>query len=56
MAGEIGGGLDGNPRQSSTFFIASGGFLAHKILIGPPQESHFRPSNPKTRFMSSAQL
>jgi hypothetical protein len=31
-AGEIGGGLEGNPRQSRIFFIASGGLMAHTCL------------------------
>jgi hypothetical protein len=42
-----GGGLDGDPRQSSIFLIASGGLTAHRIRIRPPQESHSKTSNPK---------
>jgi len=32
-AAEMGGGLEGNPRQSRILLIASGGLIAHKILI-----------------------
>ena len=38
----IGEDLDGRPRQSGIFLIASGGLIAHKILIRPPQESHLK--------------
>jgi hypothetical protein len=55
-AGEMGGGLDGNPGQSNIFFIASGGLIAHTILIPPPQHSHLKTSNSQTRFINSAQL
>ena len=54
-AGEIGGGLEARPRQSRIFGIASGGFIAHRILIRPPQRSHLSTSTEKTLFKSSAQ-
>jgi len=33
LRGEIGGGLEGNPRQSRIFPIASGGLMAHVSLL-----------------------
>jgi hypothetical protein len=45
--------LAGFRRQAKAienFFIASGGLIAHKIRILPPQASHFRTSKPKTRL------
>jgi hypothetical protein len=55
MAGDIGGGFDGNPRHSKIFLIASGGLMAQRIRIRPPQALQFKTSNPKTRFINSAQ-
>jgi hypothetical protein len=43
-------GHDGNPRQSRIFLIAPGGLMPHKILIRPPQESHFKTSSPNNSF------
>jgi integrase/recombinase XerD len=37
IAADIGGGLDGMPRQSRIFSMASGGCMAQRILILPPQ-------------------
>jgi hypothetical protein len=47
-AEEIGEGLDGKPRQSRIFFIASGGLIAHKIRIRPPQRSLFNTEQTRT--------
>jgi hypothetical protein len=52
MAAEIGGGLDGSPMQSRIFLIASGGLIAHSILIRLPQESHFKTSKSKDRLIA----
>jgi nucleoside-diphosphate-sugar epimerase len=49
-------GLHPGGVRTRILFIASGGLMAHRILIRLPQRSHFKTSKPKTRFMSSAQL
>ena len=46
-------GLEDNSRQSKIFFIASGGLMAHKILIRPPQRSHFKTSKLKRIILFS---
>ena len=48
-AGKTGGGLEGRPRQSIIFRIASGGFTAQRIRIRPPHSGHFKTSNSNTR-------
>jgi hypothetical protein len=35
MAGEIGGGFDGMPRQSKIFFIASGTYVISAVMLSP---------------------
>jgi len=42
-AGDIGGGRDGNPRQSNIFRITSGGLTAQRILIVLPHLLHLLP-------------
>ena len=52
-AGEIGGALEGSPRHFKIAWIASGEFMAAKILMRPEQRSHFRTSTSNTRFNNS---
>ena len=49
----MGGGLEGRPRQSRIFRIASGGWIALITLMRPPQRGHSRTSIENTRFRSS---
>jgi hypothetical protein len=46
----IGGGLEGKPKQSRVLRIASGGSMAARILMRPPQRGHSKTSIEKERF------
>ena len=46
----IGGALEGRPRHSRIFLIASGEWIAAKILMRPPQRSHSKTSKLKNSF------
>jgi hypothetical protein len=49
IAGAMGGFLAGRPRHARIFWIASGGLMAQRILIRPPQRGQARTSNSNTR-------
>jgi hypothetical protein len=51
---KLGGGREGNPRQPRIFFIESGGLMARKILIRPPQRESML--NPKSGRLSPPQM
>ena len=53
--GATGGGLEGRPRQSRILRMASGGWIAQRILMRPPQRVHSKTSTAKILFMSSDQ-
>jgi hypothetical protein len=51
-AGATGGGLEGRPGQSRILRMASGGWIAQRILMRPPQRVHSKTSTAKIIFMS----
>jgi hypothetical protein len=49
-AAAIGGGLEGRPRQSRILRIASGGWIAARILMRAPHRAHAKTGTEKTRL------
>ena len=54
IARAIGGGREGRPRQSSILRMASGGWIAARILMRPPHRGHSKTSIERTRRINSA--
>jgi hypothetical protein len=52
FAGAMGGALVGSPRHVRIFSIAAGEFIAHRILIRPPQRGQESTSSSNTLIIS----